>query len=88
MTEEEYNEKLNTMDKCVEYWMKKAIKLEEELKDANKKVVHLACNQNKDLKRKINKAKEIIKNLIVFAEMDDREYEKEYKEAEQFLKEE
>ena len=88
MTEEEYNEKLNTMDKCVEYWMKKAKKLEEELKDANKKVVHLACNQNKDLKRKFNKAKEIIKNLMVFAEMDDREYEKEYKEAEQFLKEE
>lgn len=62
--------------------------LKEELKDANKKVVHLACNQNKDLKRKNNKAKEIIKNLMVFAEMDDREYEKEYKEAEQFLKEE
>ncbi len=95
MTEEEYNEKINTMDKCVEYWMKKAKKLEKEnaelkkeLKDANKKVVHLACNQNKDLRRKINKAKEIIKNLMVFAEMDDREYEKEYKEAEQFLKEE
>ena len=34
------------------------------------------------------KAKEIIKNLMVFAEMDDREYEKEYKDAEQFLKEE
>ena len=37
---------------------------------------------------KIAKAKRIIKNLMVFAEMDDREYEKEYKEAEQFLKEE
>ena len=67
---------------------KENAELKEELKDANKKVVHLACNQNKDLKRKINKAKEIIKNLMVFAEMDDREYEKEYKEAEQFLKEE
>ena len=33
----------------------------------------------------LTKAKEIIKNLMVFAEMDDREYEKEYKEAEQFL---
>ena len=37
---------------------------------------------------KLTKAKEIIKNLMVFAEMDDREYEKEYKDAEQFLKEE
>ena len=36
---------------------------------------------------KLTKAKEIIKNLMEFAEMDDREYEKEYKEAEQFLKE-
>ena len=35
----------------------------------------------------LTKAKEIIKNLMVFAEMDDREYEKEYKEAEQFLSE-
>ena len=33
------------------------------------------------------KAKEIIKNLMVFAEIDLRENEKEYKEAEQFLKE-
>ena len=35
----------------------------------------------------LTKAKEIIKNLMKFAEMDDREYEKEYKEAEQFLSE-
>lgn len=35
----------------------------------------------------LTKAKEIIKNLMVFAEMDDREYEPEYKEAEQFLSE-
>ena len=35
----------------------------------------------------LTKAKEIIKNLMKFAEMDDREYEKEYKEAEQFLNE-
>ena len=32
-------------------------------------------------------AKEIIKNLMLFAEMDNREYELEYKEAEAFLKE-
>ena len=66
--------------------IKENAELKEELKDANKKVVHLACNQNIDLKRKINKAKEIIKNLMVYAEIDCREYEKAYKEAEQFLK--
>jgi hypothetical protein len=42
----------------------------------------------KEISESLIKAKEIIKNLMVFAEMDDREYEKEYKEAEQFLKEE
>ena len=36
----------------------------------------------------LTKAKEIIKNLMVFAEMDCREYEEAYKEAEQFIKEE
>ncbi len=36
----------------------------------------------------LTKAKEIIKKLMEFAEMDDREYEEEYKEAEQFLMEE
>lgn len=38
-------------------------------------------------KEQLTKAKKIIKNLMVFAEIDSREYEKEYKEAEQFLKE-
>ena len=33
----------------------------------------------------LTKAKEIIKKLMEFAEMDDREYEEEYKEAEQFI---
>lgn len=33
------------------------------------------------------KAKKIIKNLMVFAEIDSREYEEAYKEAKQFLKE-
>ena len=47
----------------------------------------------KDIKDKseitgqLTKAKEIIKNLMKFAEIDCREYEKEYKEAEQFVKE-
>ena len=39
----------------------------------------------KEYAEHLTKAKEIIKKLMVFAEMDDREYEKEYKEAEQFL---
>ena len=34
-----------------------------------------------------SKAKEIIKNLMKFAEIDCREYEEAYKEAEQFVKE-
>ena len=79
---------------CAEYLLlqntdleKENAELKKELKDANEKVVNLACNQNKDLKRKINKAKEIIKNLMKFAEIDCREYEEAYKEAEQFVKE-
>lgn len=44
--------------------------------------------QFRKYEEKIAKAKRIIKNLMVFAEMDDREYESEYKEAEQFLREE
>ena len=40
-----------------------------------------------DFNENLAKAKKIIKNLMVFAEIDSREYEKEYKEAEQFLKE-
>lgn len=33
------------------------------------------------------KAKNIIKNLMIFAEIDNREYEEAYKEAEQFISE-
>ena len=33
------------------------------------------------------KAKNIIKNLMIFAEIDNREYEEAYKEAEQFINE-
>lgn len=43
---------------------KENAELKEELKDADEKVVHLACNQDKDLKRKLTKAKEIIKDLL------------------------
>ena len=41
-----------------------------------------------NLLSRLNKAKKIIQNLMGFAEMDDREYEPEYKEAELFLEEE
>ena len=39
-------------------------KLKKELKDANEKVVHLACNQNKDLKYKLTKATELLKKWV------------------------
>ena len=43
--------------------------------------------ETKQLRKDLAKAKKIIKNLMVFAEMDDREYEPEYKEAEAFISE-
>ena len=43
--------------------------------------------ETEQLRKDLAKAKEIIKNLMVFAEMDDREYEPEYKEAEAFMSE-
>ena len=71
---------------------------EKALAKAKKETKRIANRVNKDKRRLIRrklesadmlaKAKEIIKKLMVFAEMDFREYEKEYKEAEQFLKEE
>lgn len=47
----------------------------------------LLQEENAELKKKNLNAKEIIKKLMVFAEIDNREYEEAYKEAEQFLKE-
>jgi len=44
-------------------------------------------NKIAELKKKNLDAKEIIKKLMVFAEIDNREYEEAYKEAEQFLSE-
>lgn len=68
--------------------------LQEELEKAEEKINILDnCDRLGDVitdayKHKLTKAKEIIKKLMVFAEADLREYEEEYKEAEQFLKEE
>lgn len=70
---------------------KENAELKEELKDANEKVLHLACNQNKDLKRKFTKAKEIIKHLLNWQYDEykksetDKELFKVIAEAEQFL---
>ena len=43
--------------------------------------------ETEQLRKDLAKAKKIIKNLMEFAEMDDREYEPEYKEAEAFMSE-
>ena len=68
---------------------KKIEELEKELKDADKKVVHLACNQNKDLKYKLIKAKEYITEFMRISIASVEEYEPEFSEliekAEQFL---
>ena len=65
--------------------------LKKELKDANEKVVNLACNQNKDLKRKINKAKEIIREFVDWANWQGNSKCPSFKsiqdKAEQFLSE-
>ena len=65
-------------------------KLEKELKDANEKVVHLACNQNKELKYKLTNAKEIIRKLIdyprIYGQASGR-YKHECDLAEQFISE-
>lgn len=69
---------------------KENAELKEELKDANEKVVHLACNQNKDLKYKLTKAKEHIRTLISCLIDWVQEGDKDYcyiADAEQFLKE-
>ena len=58
-----------------------------ELKDDNKVMADNYSKMEQKFYDNLTKAKEIIKNLMKFAEMDDREYEKEYKEAEQFLSE-
>lgn len=64
---------------------KENAELKEGLRDANEKVVHLACNQNKDLKYKLTKTKELLEDFICYAELADCNlYIKE--QAEQFLK--
>ena len=77
---------------------KENAELEKELKDANEKVVHLACNQNKDLKYKLTKAKEIILKLynagrdVLMCRTEEKAYDNldnaiNDRSIEQFLKE-
>lgn len=40
--------------------------LKKEVEDSNEKVVHLACNQNKDLKYKLTKARELLNEFLDF----------------------
>ena len=93
MTEEElYNEyRKSDCKSFTDFLVKKITELKEELKDANKKVVHLACNQNKDLKRKINKAKELLNEFMRISKACDEDFEHDYSEligeTEQFLNE-
>ena len=93
MTEEElYNEyRKSDCKSFTDFLVNKITELKEELKDANKKVVHLACNQNKDLKRKINKAKELLNEFMRISKASDEDFEHDYSEligdTEQFLNE-
>lgn len=50
MTKEEYNEKISTMDKCIEYWMKKAIKLEEENAQLKEEIRLMNEQEAKDIR--------------------------------------
>ena len=60
MTEEEYNEKINTMDECVEYWKNKAEKLEAQIEKMkccynckHSRTVYEHCRTNKHEKWEI-----------------------------------
>lgn len=70
---------------------KENAELKEELKDANEKVVHLACNQNKELERKINKEKELLKQFLSYEQIPrdclNERYRKFLEEVEQFISE-
>jgi predicted nuclease with TOPRIM domain len=55
-----------------------------ELKERNKELLE-SCKGATMMYNDLCKAKEIIKSLMLFAEIDCREYEEAYKKAEQFL---
>ena len=50
MTKEEYNEKINIMNKCIEYWMNKAKKLEEENVQLKEKIRLMDEQEAKDIR--------------------------------------
>lgn len=51
-------------EKRIEELEQENAELKDELKDANEKVVHLTCNQNKDLKYKLTKAKDLLAKWV------------------------
>lgn len=57
------------------------------LVESSKTIISLSDEIEARTMKQLTEAKAIIKNLMKFAEIDSREYEKEYKEAEKFLKE-
>jgi hypothetical protein len=69
------------------------MKLEKENAELNDKLIvwvetaKIRLTNWQKLDNELRKAKEIIKSLMLFAEIDCREYEEAYKKAEQFLKE-
>lgn len=86
--------KIAELEAQVEMWKKasennsyKAFQLENEnaeLKERNKELLE-SCEGATMMYNDLCKAKEIIKSLMLFAEIDCREYEEAYKKAENFL---
>jgi hypothetical protein len=76
-----------------DFQVKQAMKLEKENAELNDKLIvwvetaKIRLTNWQKLDNELRKAKEIIKSLMLFAEIDCREYEEAYKKAEQFLKE-
>lgn len=84
---------LDTLEKEDAKMLNQIAELEKQIAEL-KSIADFQTSSNMDryfrLKRsreQLAKAKKIIKNLMKFAEIDSREYEEEYKEAEQFLEE-
>ena len=89
--EEELTKKADTNHSLVEQMARleeENAELKKELKDANEKVVHLACNQNKDLNYKLTKATELIEDMYDKIPASHSDYYKDVMErARQFIKE-
>lgn len=62
---EHWYNKYKDAEKRIEELEEENAELKKELKDANEKVVHLACNQNKDLKYKLVNAKGLLNEMRI-----------------------